>query len=326
MKRREFLSVLGGAAAGWPVVARAQHPAMPVIGFLNAGSAAQWAHLVAAFRRGLQEIGYTEGQNVAIEYRWAEGRYDRLSEMAADLVRRQVTVIACGGGDPPAIATKKLTTTIPITFTSGGDPVKSGLVQSLNRPGGNITGITSLVLATGSKRLGILRELVRPDTVAALTNPTNPASLIEIEDLQTAAKVYGQRLLALDAVHEQDIDTAFARIDEQKVGGLLVQSGALFTGQRTKIVTLAAHHAVPSIFAQREFANIGGLMSYGVSFPDIYRQLGVYTARIIKGEKPANLPVLQPTKFEFVVNLKTAKALGLEFHAQLLATANEVIE
>ena len=326
MKRREFITLLGGAAAAWPLAARSQQPTMPVIGFLNGGSAAQWAHLVVAYRRGLSETGYVEGRNVAIEFRWAEGQYDLLPAMAADLVRRRVTVIASGGGDPPALAAKGATTTIPIVFTSGGDPVKSGLVKSLNRPDGNVTGVGSFTLVTGSKRLGLLRELVRPVTVAVLTNPDNPSSHIEMEDLQSAAKIYDQRLLVLNATSEPDINSAFTTLQEQQAGGLLVQSNPLFTSQREKIVMLAAHHAVPTIYAQREFADIGGLMSYGVSFPDVYRQLGVYTGKILKGEKPANLPVLQPTKFEFIINLKTVKTLGLTIPSDVLAIADEVIE
>ena len=326
MRRREFITLVGGAAAAWPLTARAQQPAMPVIGFINAGSAAQWAHLVAAFRRGLQEVGYTEGQNVVIEYRWAEGQYDRLPTMAADLVRRRVTVIASGGGDPPALAAKGATTTIPIVFTSGGDPVKSGLVKSLNRPDGNVTGVGSFTLVTGSKRLGVLRELVHPVTVAVLADPANPSGHIEMEDLQSAAKIYNQRLLVLNVTNELEINSAFDTLGEQQVGGLLVPSGALFTSQREKLVEQAARHAVPTIYAQREFVDVGGLMSYGVSFPDVYRQLGAYTGRVLKGEKPADLPVLQPTKFEFIINLKTANALGLEFPPTLLALADNVIE
>jgi len=326
MRRREFIKVIGCAAAAWPRAASAQQLAMPVIGFINAGSAVQWAHLVAAFRKGLQEVGYTDGKNVLIEYRWAESHYDRLPEMAADLVRRRVAVIASGGGDAPALAAKEATATIPIVFTAGGDPVKSGLVKSLNRPDGNITGVGSFTLVTGSKRLGVLRELVRPVTVAALTDPRNPSSDIEMKDLQSAAKIYGQRLLVLTVTSETDINSAFDTMGEQRADGLVVPSGALFTSQREKIVEQAARHAVPTIYAQREFVDIGGLMSYGVSFPDVYRQLGVYTGRILKGEKPADLPVLQPTKFEFIINRKTAKVLGLEFPPTLLATADEVIE
>ena len=326
MRRREFVTLLGGTVVVWSFAARAQQPAMPVIGFINAGSAPQWAHLVAAFRKGLQEVGFTEGQNAVIEYRWAEGKYDRLPTMAADLVRRGVTVIASGGGDLPALAAMEATKTIPIVFTSGGDPVKSGLVKSLNRPGGNITGVGSFTLVTGSKRLGVLHELMHPATVAVFSDPQNPSGHIEMEDLQSTAKIYNQRLLVLNITSAADINSAFDTIGEQHAGSLVVPSGALFTSQREKIVELAARHAIPTIFAQREFVDIGGLMSYGVSFPDVYRQLGVYTGRVLKGEKPTDLPVLQPTKFEFIINLKTVKALGLEFPPTLLATADEVIE
>jgi putative ABC transport system substrate-binding protein len=327
MRRREFIAMMGGAAVALPVTAHAQQrPALPTVGFLNAGTPAQWAHLVAAFRKGLQDEGYTEGQNVAIEYRWAEGQYDRLPAMAAELVRSRVTVIASGGGQPVAAAAKAATTTIPIVFTAGDDPVKSGLVKSLNRPDGNVTGVGSFTLVTGSKRLGLLRDLINPASVAVLTNPGNPSSATETEDLQEVAKISGPRLLILNAIRESDLDTAFATMREQQANGLIVQSGGLFTSQREKVVALATRFAVPAIYAQREFADIGGLMSYGVSFPDVYRQLGVYTGRILKGEKPANLPVLQPTKFEFVINLKTARTLGIAVSSGLLAIADEVIE
>jgi putative tryptophan/tyrosine transport system substrate-binding protein len=326
MTRREFITLLGSTVVVWPFAARAQQPVMPVIGFINAGSAPQWAHLVASFRKGLQEVGYTEGQNVVIEYRWAEGQYDRLPTMAVDLVLRRVTVIASGGGDLPALAAMEATKTIPIVFTSGGDPIKSGLVESLNRPGGNVTGVGSFTLVTGSKRLGMLHELIHPVTVAVFSDPQNPSSHIEMEDLQSTAKIYNQRLLVLDVTNKLDIDSAFDTLRDQQAGGLLVPSGALLTSQREKIVELAARHAVPTIYAQREFVDVGGLMSYGVSFPDVYRQLGVYTGRVLKGEKPADLPVLQPTKFEFIINLKTAKALGLEIPPTLLALADNVIE
>jgi len=325
MKRRSFITLLGGASA-WPIAARAQQPVMPVIGFLNAGSATQWAHLVAAFRTGLQEAGYIEGQNVLIEYRWAEGQHDRLPELAADLVRRQVTVIASGGGNPPALAAKAATDTISIVFTSGSDPVESGLVKSLNRPERNITGVVSFVRVTGAKRLGLLRELVRPATVATLTNPRNPGGNAEVEDMRHAANIYGQRLLVLKATSEAEIDSAFTALLEQQAGGLLVQSDSSFVSWREKIVALAARHAVVAIYGQREFVSVGGLMSYGVSYSEVYRQLGIYTARVLKGATPADLPVLQPTKFEFVINLKAAKALGVKISDNLLSLADEVIE
>jgi len=323
--RRELITLVGGAVA-WPVTGWAQQPAMPVIGFLNAGSALQWAHLVASFRTGLKETGYIEGQNVLIEYRWAEGQHNRLPELAADLVRRQVTVIASGGGIPPVLAAKAATNTIPIVFTSGSDPVASGLVTSLNRPESNITGVVSFVRVTGSKRLSLLRELVQPATVATLTNPGNPGGDAEVDDMQHAANIYGQRLLVLKATSETDIDAAFTALLEQRAGGLLVQSDSSFVNWREKIVALAARHAVVAIYGQREFVDVGGLMSYGVSYPEIYRQLGVYTARVLKGEKPADLPVLQPTKFEFVLNLKAAKVLGVKISDNLLSLFDEVVE
>jgi putative ABC transport system substrate-binding protein len=324
LKRREFITLLGGSAA-WPLAAQAQQRGMPVIGFLNAGSAAQWAHLVAAFRSGLQELGYTEGQNLVIEYRWAEGQHDRLAELAADLVRRQVTVIASGGGDPPALAAKAATNTIPVVFTSGSDPVQSRLVMSLNRPESNLTGVVSFVRVTGSKRLGLLREVVQPATVAALTNPKNPAGSAEVDDMRDAANIYRQRLLVLNASSEAEIDSVFADLLTQQAGGLLVQSDALFVSRREKIVALAARHSVATIYGLREFVSAGGLMSYGVSYPDVYRQLGIYAARVLKGAKPADLPVLQPTKFEFLINLRTAKALGINISENLLSLADEII-
>jgi putative ABC transport system substrate-binding protein len=324
VRRREFITFLGGAASTWSLAARAQQ-AMPVVGFLNGGTSEQWAHLAAAFRRGLRETGYTEGQNVAIEYRWAEDQPDRLPPMAAELARRRVNVIACGGGDLPVLAAKKATTSIPIVFTTG-DPIGAGIVKSLNRPEGNVTGLASFTVVTGSKRLGLLRELRRVTAVAVLTNPKNPSGHREIEELQKAATANGERLIVLNASNELDLSSAFARLREQNADGLLVQAGLLFTAQREKIVALAADHAVPTIYPQREFVDVGGLMSYGVSFPEIYRQLGVYTGRILKGDKPADLPVLQPTKFEFVINLKTAKALGLGIPSGVMAIADEVIE
>jgi putative ABC transport system substrate-binding protein len=326
MRRREFIKVIAGSAVtAWPLVARAQQPTMPVIGFLNAGTSIQWAHLAAAFREGLQETGYTEGKNVAIEYRWAEDQPDRLPPMAAELASRRVTVIASGGGDVSALAAKAATTTIPIVFTTG-DPIGSGIVKSLNRPEGNVTGVASFTVVTATKRFGLLRELKRLDTVAVLTNPGNRGSRIEIEELQKAAAVHGVRLLVFSATSELDINSAFSTLREQEAGGLLVQSGLLFTAQREKIVALAVRYAIPTIYAQREFVDIGGLMSYGVSFLDIYRQVGIYTGRILKGDKPADLPVLQPTKFEFVINLKTAKALGLGIPSGVMAIVDEAIE
>jgi putative tryptophan/tyrosine transport system substrate-binding protein len=299
---------------------------MPVIGFLNAGSPPQWAHLVAAFRRGLGEAGYVERRNVTIDYRWAEGKFDRLPALAADLVQRRVAVIAAGGNNAPALAAKAATATIPIVFTSGPDPVKSGIVSSLSRPEGNVTGVSSFILTLGSKQLEVLRELVSAPRLAVLANLKNPSSEDFVADVRAAAESRGQDLRVFDADSQQGIDDAFAALVEWKAGALLAQSDPVVVARREQVVALAARHAVPGLYAQREFTAAGGLISYGVSFPEIYRQFGVYTARILKSAKPADLPVLLPTKFELVINLKTAKALGLTVPPSLLAQADEVIE
>jgi ABC-type uncharacterized transport system substrate-binding protein len=323
--RRAFITLLSGTAAAWPIAARAQ-PTIPIIGFLNAGSAAQWAHLAIAYRRGLLEGGYVDGQNVAIEYRWADGQYDRLPILVTDLVRHQVAVIAAGGGDPAVLAAKAATATIPILFATGSDPVKSGLVSSFNRPDGNVTGITGFTNLLGSKRLELLRNLVPATLIAVLVNPSNPPALSELADIQAAAQVRGQQLLVLNAASEHDIETAFATLVERQAGALLPGTDSFFTARREQIIALAARHAVPTIYMQREFTDAGGLISYGISWPDIYRQLGIYTGRILRGAKPADLPVTLPTKFELVINLNTAKALSLEIPDKLLALADEVIE
>jgi putative ABC transport system substrate-binding protein len=327
MRRREFISLLGGAAAVWPLAARAQQPAMPVIGFLNSGSANTFAHLANAFRQGLKEVGYIEGQNVTIEYRWAESRYDQLPALAADLVKRQVNVIAATGGEQSAIAAKAATTRIPIVFTAGGDPVKQGLVASLNHPGGNLTGMFFLTGAIESKRLGLLRELVpNAAIIGVLLNPNSPAVELQLRDIPDAARAIGQRIVILEANNDRDIDAAFATLVQRQIEALLVAGDPLFSNRRDQIVALAARNSIPTIYYFRDFDAAGGLMSYGANLSDVFRQLGIYTGRILKGEKPSDLPVMQPTKFELVVNLKTASSLGLTVPPSLLAIADEVIE
>jgi putative ABC transport system substrate-binding protein len=311
----------------WPLAARAQQPAMPVIGFLNTASPEPFAHLVAAFRRGLGEAGYVDGQNVAIEFRWAEGRYDRLPALAAELVRRPVAVLATSGGDPALLAARAATTTIPIVFATGGDPVALGYVASLSRPGGNLTGVTQLTSMLEAKRIGLLLELVpKADPIAVLINPDWPAAAAQLKDAQAAAASIGVRLVVLNASTESEFMPAFATLVQQRAGALTISADPFFNSRRNQLVALAARHRIPTIYEFREFAAAGGLMSYGTSLADAYHQVGTYAARILKGAKPAELPVVQSTRFEFVINLNAAKALGLEVPPGLSARADEVIE
>jgi putative ABC transport system substrate-binding protein len=325
MLRRDFIMVLGGAAATWPVAAQAQQSGVPVVGFLNSRSAGEAAGIVAAFQQGLHEAGFVEGQNVAIEYRWAEGHYDRVPGMAAELVRRQVAVIAAGGGS--ALAAKMATATIPIVFISDDDPIKLGLVASLNRPGGNVTGIYQLSSGLEAKRLGLLHELApSAATVAVLVNPNYPDAQSQLAEVEEAAGTLGVQLLVLKASSEGDFDGVFATIIQRQVGVLLVASDPFLFSRRDQLIALAARHAVPAIYQFRESAVSGGLMSYGTRLADSYHQIGVYTGQILKGAKPAELPVVQSARFEFVLNLKTAKALGLTIPSSMLVRADEVIE
>jgi putative ABC transport system substrate-binding protein len=325
MRRRELMAVLSGAAA-WPLPARAQQKAMPVIGYLSNTSPGPAAPFLTAFRQGLGETGYVEGQNVAIEYRWAEGRYDQLPGLAADLVTRKVDVIVAAGGSPAARAAKNATSTIPIIFNSG-DPVGSGLVSNLARPGGNLTGISLITVELMSKRLELLSELVpQARVIALLVNPTNSTTERITSDVQEAARAKGVQLLILKADAENEIDAAFAPLGHQRADALVVSTDPFFTSRREQLVALASRHAVPAIYEWREFAAAGGLISYGPSLTAANRQVGVYTGKILKGAKPADLPVQQPTTFELVINLKTAKALGLTVPQSILARADEVIE
>jgi ABC-type uncharacterized transport system substrate-binding protein len=329
LRRRQFLTLLGGAAAAWPLVARAQQAAMPVIGFLNSGSPGERTHLVAAFHQGLGETAYVDGRNVTIEYRWAQGRYDRLPALADELVRQQAAVITATGDTVSPRAAKAATTTIPIIFVMGGDPVAAGLVPSFNRPGGNITGVSLVASALAelvAKQLELLHELAPKAVVVGILLNPRPSSEVDLSQLQSVARSKGLELVVLRANTDRDIEAAFAALVQKHAEALLIEPDVFFLDRREQLVALAARHAIPAVYSRREYAAIGGLMSYGTSLADAYRQAGIYTGRVLKGEKPADLPVLQPTKFELVINLKAAKALGLKVPLTLQVAADEVIE
>jgi putative tryptophan/tyrosine transport system substrate-binding protein len=330
IERRKFLATLGGAAT-WPLAARAQQPTMPVIGFLSGYPAESFAPetqpYAAAFRQGLSETGYSDGHNVTIEYRWAENQPSRLPVLAAELVRRKVAVIAATGGTASALAAKAATATIPIVFTGGSDPVAIGLVASLNRPGGNVTGVTFLANVLAAKRVELVNDVVpRASLIGLLVNPDNPNAASETSDMETATRAIGKQSVLLRASTDRQLDAAFTSLVEQRANALAIAGDTFFLSRREQLVALVARYAIPASYPSREFVVAGGLMSYGASITDMYRLAGVYTGRILKGEEPANLPVMQPTKFELTINLKTAKALGLEIPPTLLARADEVIE
>jgi putative ABC transport system substrate-binding protein len=326
VRRRQFITLIGGAAA-WPLVARAQQSAMPAVGFLGSTSPEPWRPFVAAFRAGLAEKGYEDGRNVTIEFRWAEGQYGRLPAMAAELVRRKVAVLVSTGGEPTIRAAMAATAAIPIVFTVGEDPVKLGLVASINRPGGHLTGVNIFTAAMHAKRLGLLRDMVPTATlIAALVNPNNPPSASQTKELQETARAVGQNVRILHASTERELGEAFASLAQLHAGALLVASDPFFNTRRDYVVALAARHAIPAMYEQSVFAAAGGLISYGTDVRAAYHQVGLYTGRILKGEKPADLPVIQASKFELVINLKTAKALGVKISDNLLSLADEVIE
>jgi len=325
MKRREFITLIGGATAAWPLAARAQQPEMPVVGLLDPGSAAERADAVAPFRKGLAETGFVEGQNVVLEFRWADGNYERLPTLAADLVSRRVSVIVTPGASAAAIAAKSATTTIPIVFDIGADPVKLGLVASLNRPGGNVTGVSNLSVGLAAKRMQLLRELVpAAHRIAVLVNPTDLTNESAARDVQAA--VGGPEIVVVEAATGREIATAFARLAREKTDALFVAASVFFTTRRAQLAILSARYQLPAAHARRSFVEVGGLMSYGTDVDDAIRQVGVYTGRILKGAKPADLPVVQSTKLEFAINLDTANALGIDVPPTLLAIADVVIE
>jgi putative ABC transport system substrate-binding protein len=327
MQRRKFITLLGGAAAGWPLAARAQQPTMPVIGFLGTGSPQSDAFRVAAVRQGLIEAGYVEGRNVAFEYRWAEDHYERLPALAAELVRREVAVIASIGGITSTVAAKSATATIPIVFEIGGDPIKLGLVANLSRPGGNITGVTFLISTLTAKQFEVLHETVpKAALIGFLVNPTIADAETQTKNALAATEMLGQKLLVVQARTDSELETAFVTLVQQRAGALVVGGDPFFSSRPDKLVKLAAHQKIPTIYFLREFVAAGGLMSYGASITEAHRIVGLYAGRILKGEKPADLPVQQSTKVELVINLKTAKALGLNISLPLIGRADEVIE
>ena len=326
MRRREFILLLGGVVVLRPLAAGAQQSPVPLVGFVNSSSAQAQALVAAAFRRGLGENGFFEGKNVLIESRWADGQYNRLPELIGDLINRNVAIIMAGG-PPAAQAAKKATSTIPIVFTTGDDPVQAGLVSSINRPGGNVTGVHVFFSELESKKLGLLREVLpNANVIAAIVNPTFPSANSQTKELQTAANKLGQRIQIVNASSEHDLDAAFASMKELQVSAVLVGADPFFNSRRDQIVSLAARYAIPAVYEQRAFTAAGGLMSYGTNLAEGYRQAGVYTGRILKGEKPSELPVVLSNKFEFVINLKVANTLGLAVSANLISTADEVIE
>jgi putative ABC transport system substrate-binding protein len=326
--RRAFvLQAVGGALLGWPRHGRAQTAPLPIIGFLNSGSPGAFAHLLAGFRQGLGEVGLVEGRDVTIDYRWAEGRYGHLSDLARDLLRRPLAVLVATGGENAALAAKAATTSVPIVFAIGGDPVQLGLVSSLGRPEGNLTGLTQYTGPLEGKRLGLLRELVPSVTsISVLVNPTFANAAVQLKDLEEGARMLGVRLVPLSASSDSEIETAFTALVRQRTQALVVGSDPFFNTRRDRLTTLAARHKIPAVYEFREFTAAGGLMSYGANLADGYRQIGAYTARIVKGARPGELPVLQPTRFEFVINLKVAKALGITIPQPLLLRADEVIQ